>query len=320
MCKLAVLLSLAMTPGFSEPTSQADAVLPENLCVLEVESERDIRVTLAGKTYGPKKFFRFEREFDPREVYRSRLIITAASKTVYDRPLVLVGGWRYRVALPVKTLAHAKKTWQHEILGSVVDITDGDTVIVADDQRRLHKIRLDGIDGPESTQAYGDEARRALEKKILQKRVSVLWNERGKYGRIIGRIFVGKTDISRQMVEEGWAWHYRDYSDDESLAAAEKSARKNRAGLWAGKAPIPPWDFRHKPEVSEEVTVAKPVPPVAKPAPPVRQQVGVQVYVTRTGEKYHLRGCRYLRKSMIPIDLESARRFHGPCSVCRPPR
>lgn len=44
------------------------------------------------------------------------------------------------------------------------------------------------------------------------------------------------------------------------------------------------------------------------------------VYITRTGAKYHREGCRYLRRSMIPIDLSDARRSYGACSVCRPPR
>ena len=44
------------------------------------------------------------------------------------------------------------------------------------------------------------------------------------------------------------------------------------------------------------------------------------VYITRTGSKYHLDGCRYLRQSKIPIALSAAiARGYGPCSVCRPP-
>ena len=44
------------------------------------------------------------------------------------------------------------------------------------------------------------------------------------------------------------------------------------------------------------------------------------VYVTRTGEKYHRAGCRYLRQSKIEITLrEATTRGFGPCSVCRPP-
>ena len=47
---------------------------------------------------------------------------------------------------------------------------------------------------------------------------------------------------------------------------------------------------------------------------------GAVVYVTRTGEKYHRAGCRYLRQSAIPLALTQARTRYSPCSVCGPPR
>jgi len=44
------------------------------------------------------------------------------------------------------------------------------------------------------------------------------------------------------------------------------------------------------------------------------------VFITRTGEKYHRDGCRYLSKSKISISLKDAKaRGYTPCSVCRPP-
>ena len=46
------------------------------------------------------------------------------------------------------------------------------------------------------------------------------------------------------------------------------------------------------------------------------------VYKTKTGEKYHNAGCRYLSKSCIEITLEAAVKTYGlsPCSVCKPPQ
>ena len=41
------------------------------------------------------------------------------------------------------------------------------------------------------------------------------------------------------------------------------------------------------------------------------------VYVTDTGSKYHSAGCRYLKKSQIPMSLAEARRQgYTACSVC----
>lgn len=45
-------------------------------------------------------------------------------------------------------------------------------------------------------------------------------------------------------------------------------------------------------------------------------ETGQTVYITRTGSKYHLRGCMYLRKSKIPIYLADAKKDHQPCKVC----
>ncbi|MDR1043314.1 MAG: MBL fold metallo-hydrolase [Clostridiales Family XIII bacterium] len=44
------------------------------------------------------------------------------------------------------------------------------------------------------------------------------------------------------------------------------------------------------------------------------------VYVTNTGGKYHVDGCRYLKKSKIEISLSHAKnQGYEPCSVCHPP-
>ena len=46
---------------------------------------------------------------------------------------------------------------------------------------------------------------------------------------------------------------------------------------------------------------------------------GYTVYITKTGEKYHSGGCRYLKKSKIAIDINDARaQGYEPCSVCNP--
>lgn len=45
-----------------------------------------------------------------------------------------------------------------------------------------------------------------------------------------------------------------------------------------------------------------------------------QVYITETGKKYHLDGCRYLERSRIPIRLSTASSLgYDPCGHCNPP-
>jgi endonuclease YncB( thermonuclease family) len=203
------------------------------------------------------------------------------------------------------------------ISGQVVSITDGDTLIVLDENKTQHKIRLDGIDTPETGQAFGSKAKQALGDKVFQKSVRVEWKERGRYKRIIGTIYLDDRNINKEMVEEGWAWHYKQYSDDEDLAAAERGAKAAGRGLWADPKPIPPWDYRHNPNLR---SVADTEPGSTLQQPAASQTENVAVYVTRTGAKYHRGSCRYLRKSKIPISLSEAKRRYGACLVCKPPQ
>ncbi len=65
-----------------------------------------------------------------------------------------------------------------------------------------------------------------------------------RYGRTLGDIYLGERWINLEMVSEGYAWHYKAYSKDKKLAAAEVVARKGKKGLWADSDPVPPWEYR----------------------------------------------------------------------------
>lgn len=64
------------------------------------------------------------------------------------------------------------------------------------------------------------------------------------------------------------------------------------------------------------------MPAEAEPAPAEealaeQESVGVTVYVTETGNKYHGGGCRYLKSSKIPIDRDAAiAQGYAACKVC----
>ena len=45
-----------------------------------------------------------------------------------------------------------------------------------------------------------------------------------------------------------------------------------------------------------------------------------EVYVTRSGTKYHRDGCSSLRRSKIAISLAEAKQRYGPCGRCNPPQ
>ncbi|MDB5344313.1 MAG: nucH [Schlesneria sp.] len=131
-----------------------------------------------------------------------------------------------------------------ELRGKVVSIADGDTITILDPDKVQHKIRLQGIDAPEKKQAFGTKSKELLTEKIAGHQVVIEWKEKDRYGRILGEVMLGRRHINLEMVQEGMAWHYVQYSKSKELERAELQARQARRGLWADKDPIPPWEFR----------------------------------------------------------------------------
>jgi len=67
-----------------------------------------------------------------------------------------------RYLVLVGLLLQAGQILAETIQGRVVDVSDGDTVTVLDSTKTQHKIRLAGIDAPESKQAFGQASKKHL--------------------------------------------------------------------------------------------------------------------------------------------------------------
>ena len=208
-----------------------------------------------------------------------------------------------------------------EFTGKVVGVTDGDTLTVLYNGNQQYKVRLLHIDCPESGQAFGTKAKTALSTKVFGKTVTIKWTEMDRYKRILGDVHLGKRWINHELVTEGLAWHYKQYSKDASMAAAEVKARTAKVNIWSEPNPIAPWDFRRGDASSTRAppTPRPTTPPVTVPAPrpTTPQPVGNTVFVTATGKKYHTNGCRYLAKSRVARTLALAKQQgYTPCSRC----
>ena len=59
------------------------------------------------------------------------------------------------------------------LTGKVVSVHDGDTLTVLDATKTQHKVRLHGIDAPETKQAFGTVARKGLADQVFGKVVDV---------------------------------------------------------------------------------------------------------------------------------------------------
>ena len=133
-----------------------------------------------------------------------------------------------------------------ELIGKVVKVSDGDTVTILTSDKTQHKIRLNDIDAPEKKQAFGNKSKDNLAKYIAGKTVTVQYQKKDKYKRILGTIYYNNTDINLQQVKDGYAWVYKKYSNNQTYYKAEKLARDKRVGLWVDKNPLEPWEFRKK--------------------------------------------------------------------------
>jgi len=122
-------------------------------------------------------------------------------------------------------------------------ITDGDTIRIG-----ATRVRLWGIDAPETTQSCDDNHYPAgllatVQLARLMSGHKIECEDRGKdrYGRTIGLCRADGVDVSAEMVRQGWAWAFLRYSSD--YVAQEREAREAKRGVYAHNCKVP-WDWR----------------------------------------------------------------------------
>ena len=132
-----------------------------------------------------------------------------------------------------------------EITGLVFRVSDGDTLTLRDARGSEWRIRLHGIDSPEKGQDFGKRAGAELARLVKNRNVRVAVVDTDKYGRIVGRVYLGEMDVNLEMVRLGCAWHYAAFApDDSGLAAAEMEARREKRCIWSLPNPVAPWEYR----------------------------------------------------------------------------
>lgn len=139
-----------------------------------------------------------------------------------------------------------------DVTGRVVAVVDGDTVKMVDSDQVQHTIRLMGIDAPEKKQPFHSSAKQALSECSYGQTATVLGSKLDRWGRLIGKVMVKKTDCNLRQVQLGMAWHYTAYKKEQTAEdrvlydEAQELAKTRRLGLWSDPQPVEPWNFRHK--------------------------------------------------------------------------
>jgi endonuclease YncB( thermonuclease family) len=128
----------------------------------------------------------------------------------------------------------------------VIGIADGDTITVLKDRTQV-RIRLHGIDAPETGQDYGSRAKQLAAELAFGKQVTIRVRDTDRYGRTVAEVILpdGRS-LNHEMVREGMAWWFRKYAPaDTELARLESEAKAARRGLWSQPNPVPPWSWRN---------------------------------------------------------------------------
>ena len=116
----------------------------------------------------------------------------------------------------------------------VTNVVDGDTL----DLETVGRIRLAGINAPESGECGYDNATIILEEFVLGKEVYLGRDleKVGKYGRILGYIYLEELFINAYLVEEGFVKVYDKYnlttSKYSELKSLEDGPKEGGKGVW----------------------------------------------------------------------------------------
>lgn len=176
-------------------------------------------------------------------------------------------------------------------------VIDGDTLDV-----RSTRIRLHGIDAPESGQLCKDGAGKdyrcgqaaalALADHIGMRLVTCDPKDTDRYGRVVAVCRIGVEDLNAWMAREGHAIAYRRYTED--YVNAELTAKALRQGIWAGTFQDPSEWRRARRAGGEDTRPETVTPPTSKSGCTIKGNISAG------GERiYHVPGSRDYERTRI---------------------
>jgi micrococcal nuclease len=188
---------------------------------------------------------------------------------------------------------------------TITRVVDGDTIHV----EGIGSVRLIGVDTPESVdprkpvEFFAKESSEFTRRMAVGKvaRLEFDFQRKDKYNRTLAYVYLPDgTFLNAEIVKQGYGHAYTQYPFKylDQFRGYEREARELGRGLWGAQHSGP---------------TASPV---------AHAQTGADgdqiVYITRTGTKYHVAGCRSLARSQTPIALKNVG-SHAPCAICKPP-
>lgn len=129
----------------------------------------------------------------------------------------------------------------------VIGIKDGDTFVMLITGRE-QTVRLAHIDCPEKRQPFGTRAKQFASDLCFGKYVTLVHNNKyDRNKRLIAEVILQDgTNLNKELVKNGLAWHFKKYSTNNEYAQLEIEARNKNIGIWSDSNPIAPWSWRKK--------------------------------------------------------------------------
>lgn len=142
--------------------------------------------------------------------------------------------------------AAARQAEPAPLQGRVTQVRDGGTLEITAPGQAPLLVVLRNVEAPPPCQPGGAEARLALADLALNKPALVTPGRADARGRVSAAVRVDEFDLSRRMVEEGFAWSTRSKWDRGPLVKEERMAKTLRRGLHAQAGMLSPAEFRRR--------------------------------------------------------------------------
>lgn len=96
------------------------------------------------------------------------------------------------------------------------------------------RVRLWGVDCPETRNPRAKEATRFTRNLVFERRVRIETRSTDPYGRTVGLVWIAPgVTLNRELIWFGWAKWSRKYSSkEEEFRKAEEAARAGNRGVW----------------------------------------------------------------------------------------
>jgi endonuclease YncB( thermonuclease family) len=124
-------------------------------------------------------------------------------------------------------------------VAEVTHVADGDSLEVLIPPARKVRLRLHGVDTPESNEPFNDRARTFTRVLMFGRNVAVVGKDVDRYGRLVARVTVDDVDASESIIAAGLGCTFRQYARDPALETAQDNARRSQQGFWARNTPRP---------------------------------------------------------------------------------